>query len=83
MGRHLSGNRIRTGRYLCTPMLTQSNLCAKMQVHHGIALTRNKLSRIENGGHYVIDQKLIAFANVRKVPVVWLLGDTNDPTPKH
>lgn len=83
MGRHLSGSRIRTGRYLCTPPLAQDNLCTKMRVHHGIALTRNKLPRSENGKRYVTDQKLIAFVNILKVPVIWLLGGTNDPAPKH
>lgn len=48
-----------------------------------IALTRNKLPRSENGKRYVTDQKLIAFVNILKVPVIWLLGGTNDPTPKH
>ena len=50
MGRYLSGSRIRTGRYLCTPPLTQDNLCAKTRVQHGIALTKNKFPRIEKRG---------------------------------
>ena len=72
MDRNQSGSRIRTARYLYSPALTQ--------VRHGLVLSKNTLSRIENGQRYVTDLELIAFADVLKVSVAWLLGETNDPT---
>ncbi len=80
MDRNQSGSRIRTARYLYSPALTQDDLCARMQVRHGLVLSKNTLSRIENGQRYVTDLELIAFADVLKVSVAWLLGETNDPT---
>ena len=79
--RNQSGSRIRMARHLRTPYLTQDYLSAKLQVRYGIILTKNIISRIENGQRYVTDLELLAFADVLKVSVAWLLGVTNDPTP--
>ena len=82
MNRNRSGPRIRMARHLYTTSLTQDYLSAKLQVRHGIILTKNIISRIENGQRYVTDLELIAFADVLKVSIAWLLGETNDPMPR-
>lgn len=69
-------------RHLYTTPLTQDYLSAKLQVRHGIILTKNIISRIENGQRYVTDLELIALADVLKVSTAWLLGETNDPMPR-
>ena len=82
MNRNRSGPSIRLARHLYTTPLTQDYLSAKLQVRHGIILTKNSISSIENGQRYVTDLELIAFADVLKVSIAWLLGETNDPMPR-
>lgn len=82
MNRNVSGHRIRAARAMHEPKLTQDDLIALMHTREEIVLSKNILSRIENNERYVTDIELKAFARVLHVSTAWLLGETNDPTPK-
>lgn len=64
------------------PRLTQDDLVARMHTRHQLILSKNGISRIENGERYVTDVELLAFAEVLKVSTAWLLGETSDPAPR-
>ena len=82
MNRNVSGHRIQAARAMHEPKLTQDDLIALMHTREEIVLSKNILSRIENNERYVTDIELKAFASVLHVSTAWLLGETNDPTPK-
>ncbi len=75
--RNLSGDRIRIARSLHRPKMTQEDLIAKLQVEHQIYFSRNTISRIETGERYITDCELLAISKVLKVPILWLLGETD------
>ena len=78
---NISGHRIRVARNMHIPRLTQDDLVARMHTRHQLILSKNGISRIENGERYVTDVELLAFAEVLKVSTAWLLGETSDPAP--
>ena len=75
--RTLSGDRIRIARSLHRPKMTQEDLIAKLQVEHQIYFSRNTISRIETGERYITDCELLAIFKVLKVPILWLLRETD------
>ena len=79
MRQNQSGERIRVARAMQKPDISQKDLVARMQLE-GFKVSENMISRIEIGARYVTDLELIGFAKVLKVSIVWLLGETNDPT---
>ena len=79
---NISGHRIRVARNMHIPRLTQDDLVARMHTRHQLILSKNGISRIENGERYVTDVDLLAFAEVLKVSTAWLLGETSDPAPR-
>ena len=81
MKANISGNRIRAARIMKNPPLLQADLIAKMQIE-GIELSKNIMTRIENGKRYVTDIELKAFAKVLEVSTSWLLEETTDSSIK-
>ena len=54
--------------------LSQTQLAAKMQVHH-VSIDQQMISRIERNMRIVTDYELAIFSKVLRVDANWLLGD--------
>lgn len=81
MSKNKSGHRIRAARFMNNPVISQTDLIAKMQIM-GFNISKNIMSRIEHGERYVTDLELIAFAKVLNVTTAWLLGETDNTSKK-
>ena len=75
---NICGDRIRLGRAMHKPPLTQEELANKIQLL-GLEVTKIMISRIENGERHVIDQELRIAAKALNVSMEWLVGDTDKP----
>lgn len=77
----ISGNicadRIRLGRALQKPPMTQGDLARKMQLM-GMDMTALMISRIENNQRHVCDAELRMLARALGVTMDWLCGDGAD-----
>ena len=73
--KNLCGDRIREAR--AKRKVTQDELAARLQVA-GVTLERNSISRIESGDRFVADFELVIIAESLHVPVLWLLGVTDE-----
>ena len=82
MSKNKSGHRIRAARFMNNPIVSQTDLIAKMQLR-GFNISKNIMSRIELGERYVTDLELIAFAKILNVSTAWLLGETEDASRKN
>ncbi len=82
MNKNKSGHRIRAARFMNNPIISQTDLIAKMQIK-GFNISKNIMSRIELGERYVTDLELIAFAKILNVSTAWLLGETEDASRKN
>lgn len=82
MSKNKSGYRIRAARFMNNPIISQTDLIAKMQIR-GFNISKNIMSRIELGERYVTDLELIAFAKILNVSTAWLLGETEDASKKN
>ena len=71
---NLCGERVRLGRALHKPPLTQEQLAAKLQLE-GLDMTKVMISKIESGVRHVCDAELRALARVLGVSMEWLVGD--------
>jgi len=76
---NICGNRVRLGRAMHQPPLTQEELAQKIQLTSGLEVTKIIISRIEKGERHVIDQELRTIAKALNVSMDWLVGDTNQP----
>lgn len=77
MDRNLSGHRIQAAVH-ARAKLTQDDLIARLQIEFNIELSKNTLSRMENGERYVTDVELVAISKVLNVSLAWLVEETND-----
>lgn len=68
---NLCGDRIRIGRALHKPPLTQEDLARKMQLM-GMDMTALMISRIEKYQRHVVDAELKMFAKALGVTMDWL-----------
>jgi len=75
---NLSGDRVRIGRAIHKPPLTQEELERKLQLL-GSELNKRMLSRIELGERHVCDIELRFLAIALDVTLDWLVGDCEDP----
>lgn len=75
---NICGDRVRLGRAMHKPPLTQQGLAIKTQFL-GIEITKAIVSRIEKGERHVIDAELRVLAQALDVSMEWLVGDTDDP----
>lgn len=76
---NLCSDRVRLGRALQKPPLTQDALAQKIQLM-GLEMTPLIISRIEKGQRYVCDGELRMLAKALNVSMEWLCGDTDEIT---
>ena len=76
--KNIVGDRIRQARKAAKPVVTQTDLVARLQIQ-GIQIDRSGLSKIETGHRPVTDIEAAGFAKALKVSVAWLYGETNNP----
>lgn len=74
---NICADRVRIGRALHKPPLTQSDLARKMQLM-GMDITALMISRIENNQRHVCDAELRMLAKALGVTMDWLCGDGGD-----
>jgi len=79
---NLVSDRVRLGRAMQKPPLTQQGLANKIQFQGLSGMTKYIISRIELGDRRVIDAELRALALALNVSIDWLVGDTEDPKRK-
>lgn len=75
---NVCGDRVRLGRAMHKPPLTQQELAIKIQLL-GLDVTKIIISRIEKGERHVIDAELRLIAQALGVSMEWLVGDTDKP----
>ena len=75
---NVCGDRIRLGRAMHKPPLTQQGLANKVQFL-GLDVTKVIISRIENNDRHVIDEELRVIAQALNVSMEWLVSDTDKP----
>ena len=76
---NICGERIRLGRALHKPPLTQQGLANKINFLGFDNITKMVISRIEKNERHVIDAELKVIAEALNVSMEWLVGDTDDP----
>ena len=74
---NICGERVRLGRALQKPPMTQDELARKMQFM-GMEMTPLILSRIEKNKRHVCDAELRMLAKALGVTMDWLCGDENE-----
>lgn len=76
---NVCGDKVRLGRAMHHPPLTQEELANKIQLTTGLEITKIIISRIEKGERHVIDQELRMIAKALNVSMDWLVGDADKP----
>jgi transcriptional regulator with XRE-family HTH domain len=76
---NICGDRIRLGRAMQKPPLTQDGLAEKIQLLGVTDMSRKIISKIETGERHVIDAELRIIAHALGVSMEWLVGDTENP----
>ena len=79
-GNHCA-DRVRLGRALQKPPMTQEDLAQKIQLMGGENMTKLIISRIEKNQRHVCDGELLLMAKALGVSMEWLVGET-DELPK-
>ncbi len=74
---NISGERIRLGRALQKPPMTQDDLSRKINLM-GYDMTPIIISRIEQKQRHVCDAELFVIAKALGVSMEWLCGDGDD-----
>ena len=74
---NLCGDRVRIGRALHKPPLTQEELAKKINLM-GMEMTKLIISRIEKNQRHVCDGELFMLAKALGVSMDWLCGDGED-----
>lgn len=78
---NLCADRVRLGRALQKPPMTQEDLARKIQLMGGENMTKLIISRIEKNQRHVCDGELLLMAKALGVSMEWLVGET-DELPK-
>ncbi len=73
--RNIVGIRVRQTRKAAKPLITQSDLIARLQLLD-MNIDQSGLSKIENGQRPVSDIEIVALAKALKVTEEWLLKGT-------
>lgn len=71
--------RVRIGRALHKPPLTQEELAREIQLLGVEDMTKLIISRIEKNQRHVCDAELRILAKALNVSMEWLVGDTDTP----
>lgn len=74
---NICSGRVRLGRALQKPPMTQEDLARKMQLM-GMDITPVIISRIEKNQRHVCDAELRMLAKALGVTMDWLCGDSDD-----
>jgi len=74
---NICSERVRLGRALQKPPMTQDDLARKIQFM-GMDMTPLIISRIEKNQRHVCDAKLRILAKALDVTMDWLCGDINE-----
>ena len=74
---NICGERVRLGRALHKPPLTQEELAMKIQFM-GMGMTKLMISRIEQNQRHVCDAELLALSKALGVSMEWLCGEEQD-----
>ena len=74
---NICAERVRLGRALQKPPMTQNDLAIKMQLM-GMEITPLIISRIEKNQRHVCDAELRMFSKALGVSMDWLCGDDNE-----
>lgn len=74
---NICGERIRLGRALQKPPITQDELARKINLM-GYDITPLIISRIEKNQRHVCDAELFVFSKALGVSMEWLCGEGND-----
>ena len=72
---NICGDRVRLGRAMHKPPLTQQGLANKIQFLGMSDMTKTIISRIEKGERHVIDAELRIIAQALGVSMEWLVED--------
>lgn len=75
---NIYGARIRLGRALQTPPLTQEKLAQRINFMGYEAMTKRIISRIEQNQRHVCDAELQILAKALGVTMDWLCGNGDD-----
>lgn len=75
---NICGDRIRLGRALQKPPITQDELAKRINLMGYEDMTPLIISRIEKNQRHVCDAELKIFAKVLNVSMEWLCGDGSD-----
>ena len=75
---NLCCDRVRIGRHLHKPKLSQEGLAKKIQFLGVSDMTKSIISKIERGERHVIDAELRIIAIALDVSLDWLVEDTDD-----
>ena len=73
---NICGERVRLGRAMHKPPLTQQGLANKIQFLGMSDMTKTIISRIEKRERHVIDAELRIIAQALGVSMEWLVEDT-------
>lgn len=76
---NICSERVRLGRALQKPPMTQDDLARKIQLM-GMEMTPLIISRIEKNQRHVCDAELRILAMALGVSMDWLCGDSNEVT---
>ena len=83
---NLCADRVRLGRALQNPPMTQEDLARKIQLMGEEDMTKLIISRIEKNQRHVCDAELRVLAKALGVSMEWLVGDSDEvsipPTKK-
>lgn len=75
---NLCADRVRLGRALQKPPMTQEDLARKIQLMGVEDMTKLIISRIEKNQRHVCDAELRILAKALNVSMEWLVGDTDE-----
>ena len=70
--KNIIGKRVREARLKVTPVITQQDLWARLEVL-GYNIDRVSISKIESGDRFVADYEVVGLAKSLGVSVEWLL----------
>ncbi len=74
---NLCAERVRLGRALQRPPMTQEDLARKIQLMGVEDMTKLMISRIEKNQRHVCDAELRILAKALNVSMEWLVGDAD------
>lgn len=75
---NICSDRVRLGRALQKPPITQDELAQRMQFMGMEDMTPLSISRIEKNQRHVCDAELRLLAKALDVSMDWLVGDSNE-----